>query len=42
MQHTVDLARILRATDTSGQLVAYFAGQYAGQSIQFDGHILRR
>lgn len=39
LQCTVDLARILRAKDTSGQLVAYFAVQYAGQSIQFDGHI---
>jgi hypothetical protein len=39
VQYTVDLARILRATDTSGRLVAYLAGQYAGQNIQFDGRI---
>ncbi|BAH30745.1 hypothetical protein RER_00370 [Rhodococcus erythropolis PR4] len=34
-----DLSRILRDTDNCGQSVADFATQYAGRTIQFDGHI---
>lgn len=34
-----DLARILHDTDQCGQPVADFATQYAGRTIQFDGHI---
>lgn len=34
-----DLARILHDTDDCGQSVSDFATQYAGRTIQFDGHI---